>query len=270
MSATRESLADLDAIRPLPIRIKQVHNESMDSYIRRLATANATSATTIGVWLQETGILSPIVTKATWHAAWRRLAGQSTTRHSHADQPPALDRRLCPRCSRGQSASGQIPGWGLICLRHSSWIDPRDGAHSNQSETQAERAFRRAMVPRGLRIESPQMEFALHLVALAVTPSWIAAQAQRHGHRTLRAQLFVPQVRIAIDLFDHDQLRALTLTKPGQRLMLCEEWLQQRINGLGITDEPWRGAGLLSTCVQQLAEAGTSVDIDQVLHRLSR
>ncbi len=270
MIASSETLVDLDTIHPLPIRVKQVHNESMDSYIRRLARANATSATIVGAWLQETGVLSPIVTEATWHAAWRRLAGQSTTPRARVNQPFAVDRPLCPRCSQGQPASGQLPAWGLICLRHSSWIDPHDGARTSRSETQAERAFRRAMVPRGLRIESPQMGFALRLVALAVTPSWIAAQAQHRGSRSLRARLFVPQVRIAIDLFDHEQLGALTQTKPGQRLVLCEEWVQQRINGLGITDEPWRAAGLLCTCIQQVGEASTSFDVDQVLHRLSR
>ena len=269
MSETTLEGGARDHIAPLPIRVRRVYNESMDSYIRRLASANGVTAVDVGRWLRESAILPRELSKATWYAAWARL-GDLPPKSLPGDPGPGVDRALCRRCSHGQRVEGRMPAWGLICLRHGCWIDPADGSSMRQTELRAERAFRRTLSSSGLHMESPGLQFALRLASLAVSPDWLDARTHRHGFRSLRASLFPAQVRIAADLFRHDELAALRSTEPGRRLESCERWLACRIAGLGERDEPWRAAGILSALLQHLEDRTVVVELEEILYRFAR
>lgn len=269
MSATGLSPIQLDALKPLPVRLKRVHHESTDSYIRRVANANATTATTVGIWLHETGVLPRTTSRSTWYQVWDRLSGERSIEYEPSRPGTIPDRALCRLCARGVSASGQLPRWGLICLRHSCWIDPRDGGAATRAELKAERRFRMELARRDLHMESPRMEFALRLVALAVSPRWLCDSAAHGSAQTLRAQLFAPQVKIAVDLFANDELAAMARTESAPGLIVLEKWIEERIENVGLSGEPWRAAGLLSSIVQQIINARPGFDLDQLIYRLS-
>lgn len=269
MSATAPLPIQLDALNPLPIRLKRVHHESMDSYIRRVANANGTTATTVGIWLHETGVLPKTISRATWHQAWDRLSGEGCLEYEARRPGTIPDRALCRFCARGVSASGQLPRWGLVCLRHRCWIDPHDGGAATRAELKAERHFRTELARRDLHMESARMEFALRLVALAVSPRWLRDNAAHGSAQTLRAQLFAPQVKIAVDLFASDELVTMARTEPAPGLVVLEKWIKERIENLGLSGEPWRAAGLMSSIVQEIINARPGLDLDQLIYRLS-
>lgn len=258
-----------ESIQPMPVRIKRVHCESTDSYIRRVAHANGTTASTVGIWLHEAGIVPRTISRATWYRTWSYLADDIQSGR-FAAPTGALDRTLCRRCSRGASASGQMPRFGLICLRHRCWIDPCDGSLATREELRSEREFRTKLAPIGVHIESAHMQFALRLVALAVSPRWVADSAQRGSGRTLQSQLFVPQVAVAVDLFAHNELVAMAQAELGLSLAVGEEWVKERIQRFRVGEEPWRAAALLQTTVQEIVDYGPRLNLSQLLYRLSR
>ena len=269
MNLTPPEAVHPQGIRPLPVRLKRSHGESTDSYIRRVARANGTTASTVGIWLREAGIVPRTITRATWYQIWTCLTGD-TQPSQDAAIVGGLDRALCMRCSRGATASGKMPRSGLICLRHRCWIDSHDGSAVVGDELRAEREFRTKLAPMGVRIESAHMLFALRLVALAVNPRWVADSARRGSGRTLHAQLFVPQVAVAVSLFAHDELAAMARAELDLSLAVGEEWVRKRIQRLTVDEELWRAASLLRTCVQEIIDHGPRLDLNQLLYRLSR
>lgn len=263
-------------IAPLPVRRRRLAHESMDSYIRRLAAANGTTASTVRLWLLEQGILSPGFDRQAWFAAWTSLAGRPAAhRRKRHGVPRVTERALCVRCARGEDASGQLTGLGLICLKHSAWIDPHDGSTADAAFQRVERQFRAQLAPAGLELASVEMRFAQRLVALTVTPCWIATHHSSRGTRSVPAALYAPQVGIACALFVRDGLREIACGEEKRDLVPCTEWIAAHIDRLSPIDEPWRAGALLShaahTCAQINAHAELSHSaVADVLERLAR
>ncbi|WP_299086763.1 hypothetical protein [uncultured Microbacterium sp.] len=263
-------------IVPLPVRRRRLAHESTDSYIRRLAAANGTSASTVRLWLLEQGILPAGFDRDEWFAAWALLAGGSAARRRMRDGGPRVtERALCVRCARGEDASGQLTGLGLICLKHRVWIAPYDGGIADAASHRAERQFRAELVPAGLELPSAEMRFAQRLVALSVTPRWIAAHHSAGGTRSLPAALYPSQVAIASALFVRDGLHEIAREQDGGNLVACTEWIAAHIDRLSPVDEPWRAGALLGHAARTCAGLDTSAEfghraITNVLERLSR
>lgn len=264
------------SIGPLPVRRKRFAHESADSYIRRLAAANGTTALTVRRWLVEQRILAPVFDVDDWLRVWADLAGRSTPQRRECNAAPrAAERALCMRCTRGEDASGQLGGLGLICLKHRVWIDPRDGSAADPASATAERRFRTVLAATGVELHSVQMRFAQRLVALAVTPRWVSARHASLRTRSLPAALYSSQVEIACALFVRDGLREIACGEEKGDLVPCTEWIAAHIDRLSPVDEPWRAGALLShaahTCAQINAHAELSHSaVADVLERLAR
>lgn len=260
---------DAAVLAPLPVRTKRFEHESMESYIFRLARENATDRRTVETWLIETGRMvehAPIVER---YRIWRQLGGLPRGAAEAPIQETIVARRLCRRCSRGIRATGQIPSWGLVCIKHELWIHPIDGIGVGHRAMAAERDFRHHLAPKGMHIDSARLRFAQRLVALAVTTQWIHDRQAEDDSRSLQAALYPCQIRIAIDLFALDGIRELAEESSGHRHSAGESWISRRIDALGPDEEPWRASSLLMQCVRDLSETGRGSE-DDVLYRQLR
>lgn len=248
-------------LAPLPVRRRRLDQESVSSYVRRLAAANGTDAITVRHWLVEQLHIPARFTDEQWLSVW----GQLAARPALADGSTPADARivarpLCIRCARGEYATGQLAGVGLICLKHRAWISAIDGSNADSLDERAERRFRQELVPAGIEFGFVQMRFAQRLAALAVSPTWVAARHRTHGTRSLAAALFDVQVRIACELFPRHALMELSRATGRARLTGCERWVAAQIHGLTSADEPWRAGGLLA----HAARAYSSLDEQSV------
>ena len=270
---------DLGPIRPLPVVRRPYHHESPDSYIRRLALANGITIQGVARWLTEIGVTSERLSPAAWTEIWRRLGG--LTEH-HLPSSPGLadptwepDRLLCRRCTKGTQATGTLPGWGLICLDHRCWIDPRDGTFTNEQALAAERFYRANLAPVGLTLDSAELRFTYRIVTLAIGPQWIQTQQRHSGARALAATVFAAQVRLANELFLIGKLeRGTAFSGLAWHFPSIVRWVERSVGCTTDDDEPWRAASVLVIAAKALKALQDRSDFDVrrdiVLDRLSR
>lgn len=263
-------------LSPLPVRLRRFAYESMDSYIRRSVRANGITVDVVRQWLIQQGALIPDVDQDGWYSAWYALGALHQRRsRSRTNVPVVAERQLCTRCTHGEYASGPLAQYGLVCLKHRCWIDPRDGGNVDGDSLAAEKLFRRELVSQGFTLESPEMRFTLRLTRLAVDQRWFDVQLRNRGTQSAAGALFVPQVTLAAALFVGDGLTTLSGAPVGERLLPCTQWIAQHVDGISSNGEPWRAGALLSHLILEYqrievvpdSRGGTHTD---VLQRLSR
>lgn len=158
-------------LRPLPVHTKLYDGESVQSYARRLSARNGTTRQKIEAVLRDDGHLP---TRSTDHhptllQAWRELGALHATAFTIPENmtwDEMVERRLCIRCTRGQSAWGHQPSTGLICLRHHRLIGPpwTDVGHLKPMLA-AEHSFRNVIAARGFTVNSLAIQFSMEVAS---------------------------------------------------------------------------------------------------------
>lgn len=220
-------------LRTLPIPVRPVAGETLDSYFRRLAAANLNTPAALWAYMRTDNPALPEardLNKATDEL--ERLGNLPTgwfadSRHQEllpircphskwilqicdicSHTPPA--RAGCPRCSAGEptQVSRRV---GTICLKHRYWSHA--GTYADVSHLPhhlaAEREFRRHLPGRGISLSSGELALAHDLLR-----DWASA---RTGTPPAQAQL--------IDTYPEAVRLATTLTNPlFVELLLDPHW----------------------------------------------
>ena len=158
-------------VDPLPVRVRVCDGEDVTSYAARLATANGLTVHDIETALRPRGLLTSTSPRDSLRLrTWRQL-GQlhpnAFTAPYEVEQTWVTSRPLCLACTRGAPVVGRRGNAGWVCLRHRRWFGvPQHDISVRPVLLQAERSFRRRLVPRGVLFDSPAMLFALELARL--------------------------------------------------------------------------------------------------------
>ena len=204
--------AERAGVEALPVRVRLADGEDVTSYAARLAAANALSVHEIETALRPRGLLTSTSPRQPGRLqTWRelgRLHASAFTAPVEIDQTWVTSRPLCLVCTRGVQAMGRHPGTGWVCLRHRRWLGtPQHDISHLLQVVQAERTFRRRLVPRSVLYDTPAMLFALHLALLSTSP---APGRQIAGRWEPIATRYPAQVDWALTLTDQSFLDALS------------------------------------------------------------
>ncbi len=158
-------------VDPLPVRVRVCDGEDVTSYAARLATANGLTVHDIETALRPRGLLTSTSPRDSLRLrTWRQL-GQlhpnAFTTPNEVRQTWVTSRPLCLAGTRGVPAVGRRANAGWVCLQHRRWLGvPQHDVGVQPDLLQAERRFRRRLVPQGVLFDSPAMLFALELAQL--------------------------------------------------------------------------------------------------------
>ncbi|WP_331755936.1 TniQ family protein [Streptomyces sp. NBC_01643] len=142
--------------RRLPCTVRPFHNETVDSFIARLATANHLRVDELRNYLgvrilkstPVTALLEPLSAVSGYPASTLRLAMPEFITAKYTDEPGLIERPLttrpqslaqpaCRRCVRAAGITTSVERWVThdhnVCLRHRLWIgtgcqNPQDHA----------------------------------------------------------------------------------------------------------------------------------------------
>jgi hypothetical protein len=194
-------------LQPLPVPTRIYGGEGVVSYSHRHAARNHSRAADIEAGVRERGVRLGRGNKG--HPAperqdiWRQLGNlhqSAFTTPTKINGDPISDRRLCLRCTRGNSATGRLPLVGLVCLRHKRWIgsSPQVDLHTWIPALTAERHLRNHLSARGVLFDS----FAMELGRACAKPVFIGIEEierrrQQTGIDTVAALVCPEQVRFA-------------------------------------------------------------------------
>lgn len=185
-------------IAPLPLRVRIVPDETLQSYARRLAQRNFSTVRDV-----EGGLIASQAIKLSksWRSperaqVWRELGGLGPrtfleTQDLVSDTMPLL---LCTRCARGANAYGIPRGRGMVCLKHRRWIGEHQQSMADWPKViTAERRYRAVLVERGAGLGSELFELAKQCIRVALAET-------EEGGPDLTPPNYASSVAIAITL----------------------------------------------------------------------
>lgn len=201
---------------PLPIRVRLVHGEVLDSYAHRLASANHTSVAQVERDLRSSRAFG--TTRDRRHPErlrlWRALGDLSPAafaQHGSVQGIPVAVRAACRRCSRGDIAYVCRPDIGSLCVNHRRWLGPTQANLPPQSALlSAERHFRRDIAPKGVLFDSPIMVNALAAALAGVAQSTLEQRATETGLSVPEVLVYPEQIAIARALTTPNTIGHLT------------------------------------------------------------
>lgn len=184
-------------LQPLPVPTRAYNGEGIDSYSRRHAQRNHTSAEDIEKALREHGVLTTRARQAPERLeAWRQLGNLHPS--AFTGRGPASDRAICHRCTGGNRARGRTPGTGLVCIRHRRWLgEPQADIRHIPTLLTAERQFRKHLAGRGITTDSYAMTLGRECAILGIGRTALQARAQRAGTPDQSILLYPEQVALA-------------------------------------------------------------------------
>ena len=247
-------------LEPLPLRTRAHRGEDIDSYSRRHAIRNFSTAAHIESALRRHSLLSGYSrVDSDRLAAWRKLGEL----HEKAFTAPEMvhgntveTRALCARCARGERAMGRIPELGMVCVRHRRWLgSPQIDLHGYPPAIVAERRYRAHLGLNGVTNES----FAMRCAQGCASPGIVGwAEVRRRqaetGIQDESALLYPEQIKFA-RLITRRSFLAVTSdpdVDPDARQALVAREVAAIIPETE-SSEPWRAQQRILDVLHQLA-----------------
>lgn len=206
----------------LPVPSRYFAGESLNSYNRRLSSANTTTVADIERALKSAGhTISAGRHAEDRKALWRILGGlppSAFTTPTELDGEEVVERQLCLQCCSGHMARGRLPTVGHICLRHKRWFtDAVQVSVEGMPELlAAERVFRRVLSPRRVLVDNHAYLLAQECSTAAIPRSVLNDRASARSAVPVEALAYPETVGLARLLTDSAFLGEVLHTRAAE------------------------------------------------------